>query len=59
MMIGEKDDITSVGQQERLLQLIGSKQKQLDSFPSVGHLTHYEIPTLIAESIRKWVTAND
>jgi pimeloyl-ACP methyl ester carboxylesterase len=59
MMIGEKDDITSVGQQERLLQLIGSKQKQLDNFPSVGHLTHYEIPTIIAETIRKWVTAND
>jgi pimeloyl-ACP methyl ester carboxylesterase len=59
MMVGERDDITSVAQQEKLFALIPSSQKQLERFGKVGHLTHYEIPTQIGEAISKWADSHD
>jgi pimeloyl-ACP methyl ester carboxylesterase len=59
MLIGEKDDITSVSQQQKLLANLASPKKELIRFSKVGHLTHYEIPQAIAEAIEIWVRDND
>ena len=54
MMIGERDDITTVKQQRRLFGNLPVQIKQLKQHPKVGHLTHYEIPTQIANDIESW-----
>ncbi len=55
MMIGDRDDITSVSQQQELFDRIPVKDKVLITFSNVGHLTHYEIPDQIAKSVSHWV----
>ena len=59
LMIGERDDITSVAQQNELLVALAADKKELKQFAGVGHLTHYEIPAQIAETVENWVEAND
>lgn len=59
MLIGERDDITSVAQQHKLLASLESKKTKLEQFKQVGHLTHYEIPEEIADAIQSWVKSND
>ena len=59
MMIGDRDDITSVTQQQRLFTNIPASDKHIEIFHGVGHLTHYEIPTEIGKAISSWVTAHD
>lgn len=56
MLIGERDDITSVKQQRELYDSLGHTERELTIFPKVGHLTHYEIPADVAESITEWVS---
>lgn len=58
MLIGERDDITSVAQQRKLLESLASSKTQLEQFKQVGHLTHYEIPEKIADSVESWVQNN-
>ncbi|MEY4499472.1 MAG: hypothetical protein RL319_460 [Actinomycetota bacterium] len=59
IMIGDKDDITSVAQQQKLFANIPSSDKHLEYFQGVGHLTHYEIPTEIGKAISNWVNVHD
>jgi pimeloyl-ACP methyl ester carboxylesterase len=59
MMIGDKDDITSVTQQQKLFTKIPSGDKHIEIFEGVGHLTHYEIPTQIGKAISDWSKAHD
>ena len=54
MLIGEKDDITSVAQQQRLFAAIPTR-KEFKLIEKVGHLTHYEVPNRVAAEIRQWV----
>lgn len=56
MLVGELDDITSLSQQRELFDSLEVSASQLVEFSSVGHLTHYEIPEMIAESVREWVS---
>lgn len=58
VMIGSRDDITSPKQQGEMVALI-SAPKQLFEFSGVGHLTHYEIPELIADCIRGFVNETE
>ena len=59
MLIGERDDITSVKQQRELFDSLDVSTSQLVEFSNVGHLTHYEIPEMIADAVREWVTDLD
>ena len=54
MLIGEKDDITSVHEQQKLFNLIPTN-KELTLFPKVGHLTHYEVPRQVASELVSWI----
>lgn len=59
MLVGQRDDITTVTQQRKLhasLPIIGS---EIVEFKKVGHLTHYEIPTEIGQSIERWAEKHD
>ena len=56
MLVGKRDDITTVAQQRALVTKIGSGKVQLEIFKSVGHLTHYEIPEKIAAVVSQWVS---
>ncbi|MEN9749696.1 MAG: hypothetical protein RL149_774, partial [Actinomycetota bacterium] len=56
LMIGEKDDITSVEQQMQLFEALPGETTRLVQFADVGHLTHYEIPNQIAAAIEEWVS---
>lgn len=54
LLIGaEKDDITSVAQQKELSTLFGNAQLHIIS--GVGHLTHYETPTAVADLVDDFV----
>jgi pimeloyl-ACP methyl ester carboxylesterase len=59
MLVGERDDITSIKQQMQLFDSLDVYPSQLVEFGSVGHLTHYEIPSQIADSIEEWVSEID
>jgi pimeloyl-ACP methyl ester carboxylesterase len=58
VLIGSKDDITSPKQQAAMVKTIKTEH-ELVEFAGVGHLTHYEIPDLIAESIAKFVAHHE
>lgn len=51
LVIGAKDDITSVKQQEAMAATI-SASWTLTNLQGVGHLTHYELPFEVAAAIR-------
>ena len=59
MLIGQRDDITSVSEQNRLFESLTVSGSKLVEFDSVGHLTHYEVPRGIAEAIELWMDARD
>ena len=56
IMVGSKDDITSVKQQHAMADKI-TVEHMLVEHRSVGHLTHYEIPNLIADDIRGFLNS--
>lgn len=49
---GDKDDITSVSQQQKAFATIKAKGSRLEIIHEVGHLTHYETPEQVAQLIR-------
>lgn len=51
LVIGAKDDITSVNQQEEMAATIPASWT-LTTLRGVGHLTHYELPFEVASAIR-------
>ena len=51
LVIGAKDDITSVKQQESMAETIATNWT-LTTLRGVGHLTHYEMPFEVAATIR-------
>jgi len=53
MVIGERDDITSVAQQEATAAKFA--RATLFELPGVGHLSHYEAPSQTAECIRSFI----
>lgn len=55
MLIGSKDDITSVDQQVGLYDALPVDSTRLVEFTDVGHLTHYEVPADVANAIEEWV----
>ena len=59
MLVAERDDITSIKQQRALFDSLNVRPCHLVEFGSVGHLTHYEIPDQIADSIEEWVSEID
>jgi pimeloyl-ACP methyl ester carboxylesterase len=54
LVVGEKDDITSLDKQRELHSQF--KQASLHVISDVGHLIHYETPTEAAEAIRAFLT---
>ena len=54
MLVGDRDDITSVKQQHQLFAQLPGDENLIKVFSGVGHLTHYEIPEKIAQSIEHW-----
>jgi len=56
LIAGDRDDITPLVKQKELAKLI--KNTTLDVIQNVGHLTHYETPESVANSIKKF-TATD
>lgn len=59
MLIGELDDITSVGEQIKLFDSLRVTGSKLVEFKSVGHLTHYEIPNGVAKEIQDWMASHN
>jgi pimeloyl-ACP methyl ester carboxylesterase len=57
VIIGDRDEITSTEQQQKMTDLIPAK-KYLSLHQGIGHLTHYESPALVADDIRTFVTEN-
>jgi len=55
MLIGERDDITSIAQQQKLFDRLPIPGSDLKTYAKVGHLTHYEIPENIGQAIEQWV----
>ena len=51
LIIGAKDDITSVKQQEKMAETI-PVEWTMTNLHGVGHLTHYEMPEQVAAAIR-------
>jgi pimeloyl-ACP methyl ester carboxylesterase len=51
LIIGSRDDITSPQQQRQMAQTLKCDWSLIEH-RDVGHLTHYEIPELVAEDIR-------
>jgi pimeloyl-ACP methyl ester carboxylesterase len=58
LIIGAKDDITSVKQQEAMAATIAA-QWTLTNLRRVGHLTHYEKPFEVAAAIRADLTEDE
>jgi pimeloyl-ACP methyl ester carboxylesterase len=58
MLVGERDDITTIAQQKELYRLLPNKKSVYHQFANVGHLTHYEIPREVAHEIEAWVRSN-
>jgi pimeloyl-ACP methyl ester carboxylesterase len=55
MLVGERDEITTIAKQKELFQLLPTNDCAYRQFPNVGHLTHYEIPGEIASEIQDWI----
>lgn len=55
MVAGALDDITSVKDQERAVQLFPNASLMV--LPEVGHLTHYETPNSVAALVREFLSA--
>lgn len=55
LIAGELDDITSPEQQRAVMQAI-PVEAQLKMHGGVGHLTHYEIPAIVAADIRDFLS---
>jgi len=55
LIAGEFDDITSLPDEHRLLRMFS--HAQLKVIRGVGHLTHYETPTQVADFIREFAHA--
>lgn len=53
LIAGELDDITSLPDEHRLAKMFA--HAQLKVIRGVGHLTHYETPTLVAEYARAFI----
>lgn len=58
VMIGSRDDITSVKQQRQMIAKI-SVPTSVEIFAGVGHLTHYECPELVAASIAEFLAKRE
>jgi pimeloyl-ACP methyl ester carboxylesterase len=58
LIIGDKDDITTPKQQFQMAQKI-SVQHAISHHMAVGHLTHYEMPSEVAEDIRQFVNQQE
>lgn len=58
LIIGDKDDITSPKQQYAMAQKI-VQPYAISHHMSVGHLTHYEIPSDVADDIRQFVSQHE
>lgn len=58
LIIGSRDDITSPRQQFDMALKIGVPHS-ISQHMGVGHLTHYEIPSQVAEDIRQFVAQQD
>lgn len=58
LIIGSRDDITSPKQQFAMSQKI-SVPHAISQHMGVGHLTHYEIPSDVAEDIRQFVAQQE
>ena len=59
MLIGQRDDITSVSEQNKLFDSLKVTGSKLVEFDSVGHLTHYEVPQGVAAAVEQWMDALD
>jgi pimeloyl-ACP methyl ester carboxylesterase len=59
MLIGQRDDITSVSEQNKLFESLKVSGSEIVEFDSVGHLTHYEVPRGVASAIEQWMDARD
>lgn len=53
LIAGDIDDITSLADQQKLVKLF--PLAELKVLSGVGHLTHYETPTEVADAIKKFV----
>ena len=53
IIAGSEDEVTSVHGQEKAVKTF--KDARLDVIENVGHLTHYEKPAVVAESIRRFI----
>lgn len=51
---GDRDDITSVAQQQKTFATVKANESRLEVIQGVGHLTHYETPERVAELIRSF-----
>ena len=58
LIIGSRDDITSPKQQFEMSQKI-SVPHAISQHMGVGHLTHYEIPSDVAQDIRQFVAQQE
>jgi pimeloyl-ACP methyl ester carboxylesterase len=54
LIIGAKDDITSPNQQRAMAAKMSAPVEVLEH-RGVGHLTHYEIPDLVAADVRRFI----
>lgn len=53
LVAGEQDDITPIEKQRELVTLFSDAT--LVTIPEVGHLTHYETPTEVAEAVQAFI----
>ena len=53
ILAGSDDEVTSVAGQEKAVKTF--KDARLEVIGNVGHLTHYEKPAIVAESIRRFI----
>ncbi len=51
---GDRDDITSVAQQQKTFATVKANESRLEVIHGVGHLTHYETPERVADLIRSF-----
>jgi pimeloyl-ACP methyl ester carboxylesterase len=56
VMVGTRDDITSVKQQKAMFAKIKTKSS-LVVLPNAGHLTHYECPEKVGAAIDSFITS--
>jgi pimeloyl-ACP methyl ester carboxylesterase len=51
---GDRDDITSVAQQQKTFATVKANESRLEVIQGVGHLTHYETPERVADLVRSF-----